>query len=63
MISNKQLFLQNNAQTSTSPNLLEIDRAEGIYLYDQQGKSYIDLVSGFAVSNIGHRHPKVVDAI
>ena len=63
MISNKQLFLQNNAQTSTSPNLLEIDAAEGIYLYDKQGKAYIDLVSGFAVSNIGHRHPKVLAAI
>jgi acetylornithine/N-succinyldiaminopimelate aminotransferase len=63
MISNKQLFLQNNAQTSTSPNLLEIDAAEGIYLYDKAGKAYIDLVSGFAVSNIGHRHPKVLAAI
>jgi acetylornithine/N-succinyldiaminopimelate aminotransferase len=63
MISNKQLFLQNNAQTSTTPNLLEIDAAEGIYLYDKEGKSYIDLVSGFAVSNIGHRHPKVLTAI
>jgi acetylornithine/N-succinyldiaminopimelate aminotransferase len=63
MISNKQLFLQNNAQTSTTPNLLDIDKAEGIYLYDQEGKAYIDLVSGFAVSNIGHRHPKVIAAI
>jgi acetylornithine/N-succinyldiaminopimelate aminotransferase len=63
MISNKQLFLQNNAQTSTTPNLLEIEVAEGIYLYDKDGKAYIDLVSGFAVSNIGHRHPKVIEAI
>jgi acetylornithine/N-succinyldiaminopimelate aminotransferase len=63
MITNKQLFLLNNAQTSTTPKLLEIDHAEGIYLYDINGKSYIDLVSGFAVSNIGHRNPKVIDAI
>eukprot|EP01133_Synstelium_polycarpum_P016481 gene16481-19596_t len=63
MISNKQLFLLNNAQTSTSPNLLEIDYAEGIYLYDRDKKPYVDLVSGFAVSNVGHRHPKVVEAI
>jgi len=63
MISHKELFLLNNAQTSTSPNLLEIERAEGLYLYDKEGKSYMDLVSGFAVSNIGHRHPKVLDAI
>jgi len=63
MISHKELFLLNNAQTSTSPNLLEIDHAEGLYLYDKKGKSYMDLVSGFAVSNIGHRHPKVLEAI
>jgi len=63
MISHKELFLLNSAQTSTSPNLLEIERAEGLYLYDKEGKSYMDLVSGFAVSNIGHRHPKVLDAI
>jgi acetylornithine/N-succinyldiaminopimelate aminotransferase len=63
MISNKQLFLLNTAQTSTTPKMLEIDRAEGIYLYDTSGKAYIDLVSGFAVSNIGHRHPKVLEAI
>jgi len=63
MISHKELFLLNNAQTSTSPNFLEIERAEGLYLYDKEGKSYMDLVSGFAVSNIGHRHPRVLDAI
>ena len=63
MISHKQLFLLNNAQTSTSPNFLEVDHAEGIYLYDIEGKKYMDLVSGFAVSNIGHRHPKVISAI
>jgi acetylornithine/succinyldiaminopimelate/putrescine aminotransferase len=63
MISNKQLFLLNTAQTSTTPKMLEIDHAEGIYLYDVHGKAYIDLVSGFAVSNIGHRHPRVLEAI
>lgn len=63
MISHKQLFLLNNAQTSTNPNLLEIASAEGLYLYDIAGKSYMDLVSGFAVSNIGHRHPRVITAI
>jgi len=63
MISHKELFLLNNAQTSTSPNMLEVEYAEGLYLYDKSGKSYMDLVSGFAVSNVGHRHPKVLDAI
>jgi len=63
MISNKQLFLLNTAQTSTTPKMLEIDYAAGVYLYDHNGKAYLDLVSGFAVSNIGHRHPKVLEAI
>lgn len=63
MISNRELFLQNTAQTSTSPRLFEIVKAEGIYLYGPNGEKYIDLVSGFNVSNIGHRHPRVIDAI
>ncbi|WP_207422719.1 aspartate aminotransferase family protein [Desertivirga brevis] len=63
MLSLRQLFLLNNAQTSSSPRLLEIERAEGVYMYGPGGKEYIDLVSGFAVSNVGHRHPKVVQAI
>ena len=63
MIPNRQLFLLNTAQTSNFPRLLEIDFAEGLYIYDTSGKKYMDLVSGFAVSNIGHRHPKVVQAI
>lgn len=42
---------------------LEIVRAEGSYMYDPDGKSYLDLISGISVSSIGHRHPKVVEAI
>ncbi|GGH02396.1 aspartate aminotransferase family protein [Parapedobacter pyrenivorans] len=63
MLSNRQLFLLNTAQTSHTPRLIEIDRAEGVYLYGPNGEKYIDLVSGFAVSNIGHRHPRVLQAI
>ena len=63
MLSTRQLFLLNTAQTSSFPRGLEIERAEGMYLYEPDGKKYMDLVSGFAVSNTGHRHPKVVQAI
>ncbi len=63
MLSNRELFLMNTAQTSTSPRMVEIERAEGIYLYGPEGQKYMDLVSGFNVSNIGHRHPKVIQAI
>lgn len=43
--------------------MLEVDRAEGIYIYDKDGKEHIDLISGIGVSNVGHRHPKVLAAI
>ena len=63
MLTNRQLFQKYQAQTSDEPLMLEIERAEGIYMYDTEGKTYIDLISGVSVSNIGHRHPKVVQAV
>ncbi|MCD4794214.1 MAG: aspartate aminotransferase family protein [Bacteroidales bacterium] len=63
MITNRQLFFRHVGQTSQAPIALEITKAEGIYLYDVTGKKYIDLVSGVSVCNVGHRHPKVVQAI
>lgn len=57
------IFLKKLAQTTGSPFLLDISRAEGLYLYTPEGKQYSDLISGVGVSNIGHRHPKVVQAI
>ena len=59
----QETFLGNLAQTSPFPFLLPIERAEGIYLYSPEGKRWTDMISGIAVSNIGHRHPKVVAAI
>jgi acetylornithine/N-succinyldiaminopimelate aminotransferase len=59
----RQLFLANNAQTTDFPLLLEFERAEGVYMYDSEGKPYIDLISGIGVSNLGHSHPKVIEAI
>lgn len=63
MLSQRQLFLNHIAQTSETPLALEIERAEGVLLFDSNGKKYIDLISGISVSNVGHRHPKVVAAI
>lgn len=59
----KEVFLNNLAQTTQQPYLISIERAEGIYLFAPDGKRYMDLISGIAVSNVGHRHPKVVQAI
>lgn len=63
MLSNRQLFLMHNAQTTEMPLLLEIERASGVYLYGPNGEKYMDLISGIGVNNIGHCHPKVVEAI
>ena len=63
MLSNRQLFLRHVAQTSDAPMALEIEKAEGMYLYSTDGKKYMDLISGIAVSNLGHRHPNVLKAI
>ena len=56
-------FLKYQGQTSPFPFLLEIDRAEGIFIYDKSGKAFMDMIAGVAVNNIGHNHPKVIQAI
>jgi len=60
---NHRLFLQHVAQTSPAPLAIEIERAEGLYLYDPAGTTYLDLIGGISVCNTGHRHPRVVQAV
>lgn len=56
-------FRAHLGQTSPFPFLIEVDRAEGSFIYDKNGKAYLDMIAGVAVNNIGHRHPKVVAAL
>lgn len=63
MLTQRQLFLQHNAQTTLEPLLLEFVKASGMYLYDPEGKKYMDLIAGIGVSNVGHCHPAVVEAV
>ncbi len=59
-----QSYKTHLAQTTNfAPVQLEIEKAEGLYLYDKEGKKYIDLISGVAVNNLGHRHPKIMEAV
>jgi acetylornithine/succinyldiaminopimelate/putrescine aminotransferase len=51
------------AHTTKMPFRIDVAKAEGVYIIDKQGKSYLDFISGISVSNIGHRHPRVVKAI
>jgi acetylornithine/succinyldiaminopimelate/putrescine aminotransferase len=62
-MNQQNTFLSRLGQTSPFPFMLDIDRAEGIFIYDKSGKSYMDMIAGVAVNNIGHNHPKVVEAL
>lgn len=59
----KEDFLHYQAPTSLYPLGLEVARAEGSYIYDTQGKAYLDLVAGVSACTLGHCHSKVVKAI
>lgn len=56
-------FLRHVAQTSPDPDGFEVSRGEGIYLYDLEGKAFIDCISGITVSSLGHGHPRILEAI
>lgn len=65
-MNQRELFLRHVAQTSEIPMLGEdfnIAIAKGVKLTDVNGKIYTDLISGISVSNVGHCHPKVLEAI
>lgn len=62
-MNRREKFLSLQGQTNPFPYLLDIDYAKGIYIYDKSGKAFLDMIAGVAVNNIGHNHPKVVDAL
>ena len=59
----RRQFLAHVGQTSPAPQLITVERAEGVYFYTPEGKQYYDLISGVSVSNVGHANPAVVDAV
>ena len=62
-MNQRELFLRHVAQTSAAPLALEIVKADCCTLFDVNGKEFIDLIGGISVANVGHRHPKVIEAI
>lgn len=62
-MNDRMNFYRHLGQTSSFPLALEIVRAEGAYMYDADGKEYLDLISGISVSALGHGHPTVVRAV
>lgn len=64
MPDNRHLFKKYIAQASDfAPFCIDVEKGEGIYLWDKAGKKYIDFISGICVNNVGHRHPVVTKAI
>lgn len=63
MPSQRELFLRHMAQTSPIPLGLEIIDAEGCWLYGNDGKRWLDLISGISVNTLGHSHPAVKEAV
>ncbi len=61
--SQRALFMQHVALTTPAPIGLEVKRASGVFIYDNDNKPHYDLISGIGVSNIGHCHPAVVKAV
>ena len=59
----RKAFLEHVGQTSPSPMMIEVARAEGVFFYTPSGKRYYDLVAGVSVSNVGHANPAVVRSV
>jgi acetylornithine/N-succinyldiaminopimelate aminotransferase len=59
----KEDFFTYQAQTTPHPLAMEISHAEGSYIYDTDNKAYLDFVAGVSACSLGHRHPRVVNAI
>jgi acetylornithine/succinyldiaminopimelate/putrescine aminotransferase len=62
-MNQRELFLRHVAQTSPSPLAIEMVKAKDCKMWDADGKEYLDLIGGISVCNIGHSHPKVIEAV
>ena len=56
-------FFQFQAQTTPHPLAMEVSHAQGSFIYDTSGKSYLDFVAGVSACSLGHQHPDVVNAM
>lgn len=63
MSNSKADFYKHQAQTSPYPLAIEVSHANGSYIYDVDGKKYLDFVAGVSANSLGHNHPKVSEAI
>ena len=56
-------FLKYQAQTTPHPLGLNVSHASGSYVYDKEGRSYLDFIAGVSACGLGHCHPSITKAI
>ena len=59
----KETFIKHQGQTTPFPLCIDVASAQGVYMTDKYGKTYLDLVAGVSACTIGHCHPRVVKAV
>jgi len=59
----KESFIKLQGQTTPYPLAIEVASAEGMYITDKSGNTYLDLVAGVSACTIGHCHPRVVKSV
>jgi len=59
----KDIFKKHQAQTFPFPSCLEIESARGTYIYDVNGKAYLDFVAGVSACTLGHSNPIITNAV
>jgi acetylornithine/N-succinyldiaminopimelate aminotransferase len=63
MSISKDIFKKHQAQTFPFPSCLEIASAKGSYIYDVNGKTYLDFIAGVSACTLGHSNPIITDAV
>ena len=63
MSTAKDIFKNHQAQTFPFPSCLEIATAKGSYIYDVNGKAYLDFIAGVSACTLGHSNPIITDAV
>ena len=63
MSTAKDIFKKYQAQTFPFPSCLEIASAKGSYIYDVNGKAYLDFIAGVSACTLGHSNPIITNAV
>lgn len=59
----KRTFLDYQQTTAFIENPIIVNKADGLYYWDAEGKRYFDGIGGIFVAILGHRHPRVIEAV